>query len=328
MISTEGPSFGRPTDMTLTTIIISYNTRDLLRNCLTSVYAQEAALASDVVVVDNASADDSVAMVTAEFPRVRVIANETNLGYAAAINQALRGLQSDYALILNSDIEIHPQAVERLLSFMESNPQAGMVAPQLILPDGSVQPTWRRGFSLWQFAAQQLMFDKLQRRAGAAPSEGPVEHLDGAALLLRAAALKQVGLMDEAYWMYCEDSDWCLRFRRAGWTLHYLPHATMLHHHGASSKHVRAEMIASYNLAAARYFRLHEGPLEGLLARWLGVSGTSLRFLGAMLGAIVTVGLYAPLTSRAKLFTRALVLQAKWRGRWLRGECVPGGAEL
>lgn len=312
--------------MTLTTIIISYNTRDLLHNCLHSVYEQAApALVSEVVVVDNASADDSVAMVRAEFPQARVIANESNPGYAAAINQALHGLQSDYALILNSDIELHPQALERLLALMEDQTQVAMCAPRLILPDGSVQPTWRRGFTLAQFAAQQFLLDKLTCRAGACnpPTAGPVEHLDGAALLLRTAALRQVGLMDEAYWMYCEDSDWCLRFRRAGWELYYLPQATMLHHHGASSRHVRAEMIASYNLAAARYFRLHEGPLEGLLARWLGVWGTSLRFIGAMLGAIVTVGLYLPLTSRAKLFAKALVLQAKWRKRWLQPPCVP-----
>lgn len=310
--------------MTLNIIIISYNTRDLLRNCLGSIYKQALALATDVVVVDNASADDSVAMVRGEFPQVRVIANESNLGYAAAINQALRGLTSDYVLVLNSDIELHAGGLEYLLGFMEGHPEAGMCAPQLILPDGSVQPTWRGGFSLRKFAAQQFMLDKLWRQAATvAPSEGAVEHLDGAALLIRRAALKQVGLMDEAYWMYCEDSDWCLRFRRAGWTLHYLPQATMLHHHGASSKHVRAEMIASYNLAAARYFRLHEGPLEGLLARWAGVWGTTLRFLGSMVGAIVTVGLYAPLTSRAKLFAKALVLQGKWRARWLQRACVP-----
>jgi len=149
------------------------------------------------------------------------------------------------------------------------------------------------------------------------------EHLDGAALLVRTAGLRQVGLMDEAYWMYCEDSDWCLRFRRAGWELHYVPQARMMHHHGASSKNTRGEMIASYNLAAARYFRLHQGPLEGLLARWLGLLGTSLRLVGSMLGAILTAGQYAPLTNRARLFARALVLQAKWRMRWLQPQCVP-----
>ncbi|MEI6504215.1 MAG: hypothetical protein WCP21_24650, partial [Armatimonadota bacterium] len=117
-----------------------------------------------------------------------------------------------------------------------------------------------------------------------------------------------------------------LRFRRAGWELHYVAHARMLHHHGASSKNTRAEMIASYDLAAARYFRLHEGPLEGLLARWLGLLGTSLRLAGALLGAVLTAGQYEPLTSRTKLFSKALVLQARWRDRWLAGPHIPEDA--
>ena len=313
--------------MTLSIIIISYNTRDLLRNCLQSVLRHPPSCEFTLTVVDNASADGSVEMVRAELPQVRVIANESNLGYAAAINQALRGLTAEYALILNSDIEVDPASVEALLAFMGETPVAGMCAPQLFLPDGSTQPTWRRGFSLGQFAAQQLLVDKLFCRAGACtPPSGSVEHLDGAALLVRAAALRQVGLMDEGYWMYCEDSDWCLRFRRAGWELHYVPQARMLHHHGASSKSTRGEMLASYNLAAARYFRLHGGALEGLLARWLGLLGTSLRLAGAMAGAVLTVGQYAPLTSRAKLFSRALVLQASWRGRWLQPPCIPEDA--
>jgi GT2 family glycosyltransferase len=129
--------------------------------------------------------------------------------------------------------------------------------------------------------------------------------------------------MDEGYWMYCEDSDWGLRFRRAGWGLFYVPASHLLHHHGASSRKTRAEMIAAYNLAAARYFRLHAGPLEGLLARWLGIWGTSLRLLGSTLGAIVTLGLWEPLTRRVKLFSKALALQVRWRERWLQPACVP-----
>ncbi|MEI6502701.1 MAG: glycosyltransferase family 2 protein, partial [Armatimonadota bacterium] len=220
--------------MTLSIILISYNTRDLLRNCLQSVFSHPPSCEFVVTVVDNASADGSAQMVQTEFPQVRVIANESNLGYAAAINQALRGLSAEYALILNSDIEVAPKSLDALLAFMEDTPLAGMCAPQLFLPDGSAQATWRRGFSLGQFAAQQLLVAKLFCRAGACtPPSGPVEHLDGAALLVRAEALRQVGLMDEGYWLYCEDSDWCLRFRRAGWELHYVAHARILHHHGA-----------------------------------------------------------------------------------------------
>lgn len=304
-------------------VVISFNTRELLRDCLQSVFAQVPG-ELEVVVVDNASADGSPALVRADFPSVRLIANSENVGYAAAINQSLQGLGTQPVLILNSDIVIEPGAVQALQEYLDAHPQAGMVAPQLILPDGSVQPTWRRGFSLRAFAAQQLLLDKLSRGASQPPpTTVGVEHLDGAALLVRGEALQAVGLMDEGYWMYCEDSDWCLRFRQAGWELHYVPAARMLHHHGASSRKTRGEMIASYNLAAARYFRLHHGPLEGLMARWLGVLGTALRLSGALLGSMVTVGQVKALTSRAQLFARALACQARWRQRWLQPPSVP-----
>jgi GT2 family glycosyltransferase len=302
----------------ITAIIVSFNTRELLRECLRSVVSKVGA----VVVVDNASVDGSVEMVRGEFPSVRVIANDSNVGYAAALNQALSGLQTGFALILNSDIEVKTGAVEALVEFMAGHPQCGMCAPELVLPDGSVQPTWRKGFTLGQFAAQQLMVEKLRAGGARVPAlqkaGGVVEHLDGAALLVRAEAVGQVGLMDEGYWMYCEDSDWCLRFRRAGWEICYVPAARMLHHHGASSKNTRAEMIASYNLAAARYFRLHQGMPEGRVVRGLGLAGTSLRLFGALVGTVLTVGLYEPLRSRARLFAKALVLQVRWRERWRR----------
>lgn len=322
--------------MTLSVVVVSYNTVDLLRDCLQSVYVHVPAEGLQVVVVDNASADASARMVREEFPQALLIANDTNVGYAAAVNQGLRAVEADYALILNSDIEVRPGSVEAMQRVMAEEPEVGMAGPELVLPDGRVQETWGEGFSLGEFARQQLMVDKVwPKRGGAqAPTIQPgasayheVAHLHGAALLVRGEALRGVGELDEGYFMYCEDSDWCLRLRRGGWKLAYVPGARMMHHHGASSRQARAEMIASYNLAAARYFRLHEGPLEGMMARVLGLLGTSLRFLGAMLGTILTLALCEPLSRRAKLFWKALVLQKEWGDRWRRGACVGAGAE-
>ncbi len=303
--------------MSISVIIISYNTCELMRNCLVSLAAHPPSCDHRIIVVDNASADDTVAMVRREFPYVQVIANDANVGYAAAINQGLREDQASDVLILNSDIEVREGTVDRLLAFMADTPQAGMCGPQLMLPDGRPQQTWRRGFTLGQFACQQLLLEKLARGRGcrgpAVDGAGPrsVEHLDGAALLVRREAIAAVGPMDEGYWMYCEDSDWALRFRRAGWGLYYVPEAIMLHHHGASSRQCRAEMIASYNRAAARYFRLHEGALAGGAARVLGLAGTSLRLCGALLGSVLTLGLARPLVQRTTLFARALDLQVR-----------------
>lgn len=302
--------------MRLSTIIISYNTSDLVRNCLTSLAAHPAPAEMQVVVVDNASHDDTVAMVRREFPDVLVIANETNRGYAAAVNQGLQALEADFYLILNSDIEVHEGSLGTLLHFMKAHPRAGMCAPQLILPSGKPQQTWREGFTLGQFARQEFMLDKLRPRPPleAAPAEtSEVEHLDGAALLVRREALEQVGPLDEGYFMYCEDSDWALRFRRAGWTLYHVPAATVLHHHGASSRECRAEMIASYKRAARRYFRLHDGAMNAWLAHAIGLTGTALRLVGAALGTILTLGLYRPLVQKTALFAKALDLQSRRR---------------
>lgn len=310
--------------MPLTVIIVSYNTRELLRNCLRSLFDASPAGGMRVVVIDNASADGSVEMVQSDFPQVQVIANRTNVGYAVAINQALRGLDTEFVLILNSDIEIIPGALDNLLEVMVQHPQAALIGPQLVLPDGKLQETWLNGFTLSSYARQQFFMDKLHpHRQPILPQPHQVPHLHGAVLLVRGTALRAVGLVDEGYWMYCEDSDWAARFLQSGWEVWLVPQVRLLHHHGASSRNTRAEMIAAYNLAAARYFRIHQGPAAGLLARWLGSVGIALRFTGAVLGMILTLALYEPLRRRTRLFFRAMALQASWRHRWLRDACVP-----
>lgn len=301
--------------MDLTIIVVSYNTRDLLRRCLQSLADYPCACQAEIVVVDNASSDGSAEMVREEFPDVQLLASDRNLGYAAANNLVLTGLRARYALVLNSDIEVRPGALDALLDFMKATPDAGMAGAKLVLPDGTVQSTWTHGFTLGEFIRQQLYLDRLRTRAnGQLPAVSePVEvpHLHGACLLVRREALQQVGLLDEGYFMYCEDSDWCLRFRRAGWRLFYVPAAEMLHHHGASSRQARAEMIAAYNLAAARYFRRHGGSWQGLVARAAGLTGSSLRLLGAVLLTLVTLGLHADLRRQTGLFARALGLQLR-----------------
>lgn len=306
-----------PADVTtdITVIVVSYNTRELLRRCLSSLAAYPCAGATEVIVVDNASRDGSAEMVRAEFPEVRLLTTDRNLGYAAANNLALRGLSARYALILNSDIEVRPGAMDTLLGFMDATPQAGMAGAKLLLPDGTVQTTWAQGFTLGEFIRQQLYLDRLGPRGpgqlAAATEPVEVAHLHGACLLVRREALAQVGMLDEGYFMYCEDSDWCRRFRQAGWKLFYVPAAEMLHHHGASSRQSRAEMIAAYNLAAARYFRRHGGKWQGLVARAAGLTGSTLRLLGAVLLTLATLGAHPGLRRRIVLFARALWLQLR-----------------
>ncbi len=298
--------------------IVNYNTRELLRACLASIHAHPPPGEFEVVVVDNASRDGSVEMVRECFPDVHLIASPENLGYAAGNNLGLAGSRARYDLILNSDIEVHAGCLERLLRFMEAHPEAGMCGARLILPDGTIQPSVATELTLRKFATQQLLLD----RTGLArytfgeywvdvsrvdrPLE--VEQVTGACMFCRREAVDEVGPMDEQYWMYCEDSDWCLRFRARGWKLYYVPDATMLHVLGGSSRTTRAEMIAAYNHSAARYFYRNHGRLQGLVARLLGLTGSSLRLILWLAAACVTLGLVARFRRQVSLFAKTVLL--------------------
>lgn len=302
--------------MDLRISIVNYNTRELLRNCLASLAAHPPDGHFEVVVVDNASHDGSVAMVRAEFPWVRVIEAGGNLGYAAGNNLALAGSRARYFLVLNSDIEVHPGALQRQIDFLDQHPDIGMVGCRLILPDGSVQPSCASRLTLTKYLTQQAMLDRagLSRRlfgdywidCAAATGPLPVDQATGAAMFCRREALRQVGPMDEGYWMYCEDSDWCERFQAAGWPIWYLPEATMDHKLGGSSTGARASMIAAYNLAAARFFRRHHGRYQGALARLFGLLGPALR-LGLWSGlTLASLGRAARSRRQVRLFAETL----------------------
>lgn len=309
--------------MDLTVSIVNYNTRDLLERCLQTIYDCPPALDFEVWVVDNASHDGSVERVRENYPQVHLIASADNLGYAGGNNFALRHNEARYTLILNSDIEVHPGALDTLVAFMDSHPEAGMCGCRLILPDDSVQASCETELTLTRLVTQQLMLDKIGL---ARPLLGPgwldcaaaaepvaVEFVTGACMLCRREAIADVGLMDEAYWMYCEDSDYCQRYRARGWQLYYVPQATMRHVLGGSSKSARAEMIAAYNHSVARYFRLHHGPLKGLAARCISLGGGLLRLGLWSVATVATLGLVRRCRRQAGLFARTVWLTLRQR---------------
>ncbi len=275
--------------MDLRISIVNYNTRDLLDRCLASIAANPPDGPYEVVVVDNASRDDSVAMVREQHPQVQIIASPDNLGYAAGNNLALRGSRARYFLVLNSDIEVHPGALQRQIDFLDAHPEIGMVGCRLILPDGSIQPSCAARLTLRKYLTQQLMLDRagISHRlfgeywidCAAATQPIPVDQATGAAMFCRREALQRVGPMDEGYWMYCEDSDWCERFQAAGWPIWYFPAATMDHKLGGSSNRRASRDDRCYSLAAARFFRVHHGGFHGAMARVIGVLGPALRLL-------------------------------------------------
>lgn len=248
-------------------VIVNYNTRDLLRQCLASVYESKGAFTYHVCVVDNCSTDGSATMVRQEFPQATLIETEVNGGYAYANNIGLRSAPARYYLLLNPDTVLPPSALADMLAFMEAHPDAGAAGPRLVLQDGSLDLACRRSFptpavSFYRLIGLSKLFPK-SRRFGRYnltyldPNETTeVDSVVGAFMLVRAEAIQQVGLLDETFFMYGEDLDWAYRMKRAGWKIYYNADVTVLHYKRAASKHSLKAQVEFYR-AMLVWFRKH-----------------------------------------------------------------------
>jgi len=261
-------------------VIVSYNTRDLLRACLRSVYASKGDFTHDVCVVDNASSDGSAEMVAAEFPQAHLIVNRENVGYPSANNQGLESFGfpasglSDlapetvrFALLLNPDTELPPDALARMLDFMAERPDVGAAGPKLVLLDGSLDLACRRSLptpevSLYKLAGLARLFPNSPRFAQynmtyLDPDQvAEVGSVVGAFMLVRAEAIADVGLMDEQFFMYGEDLDWACRIQAAGWKVYYNPAVTVLHVKRAASRYSSRAQVEFYR-AMDLFYRKH-----------------------------------------------------------------------
>ena len=252
--------------MRLSIVIVNWNTEALLRQCLASIVAHPPDGPYEVVVVDNASTDGSVEMVRDEFPAVVLLANEQNAGFAAGNNLAIEASTADMILLLNSDTVVRPGALEALLQFMESHSGAGAAGARLLNPDGTLQPSCFPLPTLLSEGLHLFHLDYRQRRAMQTwdvSQPRAVDVLLGACMLLRRAAVQQVGLLDEGYFMYSEEVDYCRRLQEAGWTLHWVPEAEVVHYGGQSTRQVATEMFLRLYAGKLRYFRKHEGRRAG-----------------------------------------------------------------
>ena len=272
----------------ISAIVVNYNAGALLRSCIDSLLA--CPLDVEVIVVDNASQDGSLGAVQ-NLPNVRVISNAQNLGFAAACNQGIAVAQADNLLFLNPDCTFEPGTLVELLTHLHADAQTGMVGGLLVNPDGTEQgggrraiPTpWRsfvRAFGLSRFAHRwpKLFFDFHLHKQPLPSGPIAVEAISGACMLVKRAVVGQVGVWDEAYFLHCEDLDWCMRFRLAGWNILFVPSAKITHALGVCSKsrpffvewHKHCGMVRFYR----KFFR-HQYP--GVVM-WLVVSGVWLRF--------------------------------------------------
>ena len=273
----------------LAIIIVSYNASDMLRACLRSVYAglTQFTGTAQVWVVDNASSDGSADMVRTEFPQAQLLALTQNLGFAAGNNTALRemgfgaasGHQPDLIFFLNPDTEIQGDALTQMADVLRTVREVGVVGASLIYPDGRFQhsafhfPTlWQIWFDFFPWPAR-LLHSRLNGRYPRALYQAgqpfAIDHPLGAAMMTRAEVIRRVGLMDEEFFMYAEEIDWCLRVKRAGWDIYCVPTAQILHHAGGSTRQFRDEMFVALWRSRFRLFSKHYGPLFNLAARLL-----------------------------------------------------------
>lgn len=281
----------------LSVLIVNWNTREDLARAIASV-AQGGVPDCEVIVVDNASSDGSAAQVRAHFPAVKVIENRQNVGFARAYNQALKAASGEYLLLLNPDCVVHPDALRRLVEFLEQHPRAAAVGPRLLNADGSLQYSCRRfpNFTAGLFRNTPLgrLFPGNRFSRGYLMEDEDhsalreVDWLSGAALCTSRAALAEIGLLDETFFMYCEDVDWCYRAREKGWQISYLPSATITHLIGRASDQRPREMVREFHRSMAHFYRKHYArrwlpgfrwlPLLAIKSRmWFTLSHQSLR---------------------------------------------------
>ena len=267
----------------ISVIIVSFNTSSLLRTCLVELYAQSTEVEMEVFVVDNNSSDDSVAMVEADFPQVKLIVNKENLGFAAANNQAWEESSGDFILLLNPDAFVKQGAVYNAIKFMEAYPECGICGGRLVKPDGTLDPSarkfptflnkflvlsgWRSRFPRSRFFSGHEFghFDH--------NSVLEVDWVPGTFTMYRREMLEQTGLFDERFYIYYEETDLCQTAKRHGWKVYFLPWSEIVHVGGASSKTRREHTFDNAALQVTRfrmrsewlYFRKNSG-LSAVLA--------------------------------------------------------------
>lgn len=277
-------------------VIVSWNARDYLLQCLESLTPVACRFPMEIVVVDNASSDGSAELVENNFPKVRLIRNPTNLGFAKANNLGIAASAGPYVCLINSDVKVLPDCISRLVDYCEQNPDVGMVGPRIIGGDGKLQRSCRGFPTLWNMLCRALaldsIFPKIKLFTGYSLSywpqndTRPVNILTGCFWLVRRETLGQVGLLDESFFMYAEDMDWCRRFWKHSRPVVFIPFAEAIHYGGGSSANAPAWFYIERQRAELQYWKKHHSiPATALffliscLHMSLRIAGYSVMFL-------------------------------------------------
>jgi len=275
----------------LSIIIVNWNTKNLLLNCLDSVFKTIKEISFEIWVVDNGSTDGSIEAVKYKFPSVKIIRNKKNLGFARANNQALKRINGRYAVLLNTDTVLTDGALEKIFFFMEKNPKVGICGGQLLNEDGTKQRCFGKIPTLTTDLLNKNLLEMLfpkryfsKRRKYEIPTE--VESITGACMVVRKKAIDEVGLLDENFFFYYEETDWCYRMRNKGWKVFYHPHAYIYHFRGKSTEEVKNKAIIEFWKSRYKFFKKHYGDRKKIFLE-----------IGLVVKLITNIFLYSFLTA-------------------------------
>jgi len=277
-------------------VIVNWNTRDLVIACVRSIIETVRDCDHEIFVVDNGSGDGSVEALRGEFgDRIHVIANRDNFGFARANNQALARARGRYVALVNSDALLHPNTMATLVDFLEAHPGAAMAGPRMLGQDGREQNSFDNFPSLLTELGNKSLLRLLRPgryagKSGRCEQPFEVDSLIGACILVRAEAMQQVGLLDEGYFFFLEETDWCLRMRRHGWSMYHVPAASIIHLQGQSKKRRPVMSWIEYYRSMYRYFKKNHSIAAYAALRIFRVVKLCVDLLLNCCGLVLTIG--------------------------------------
>lgn len=274
--------------MDLSIVIVNYNTKELTINCIKSVIDSKINFVYEIFIVDNASSDGSYDAITAAFPSVKFIRNNDNVGFSKANNQAIKESIGRYVLLLNSDTVVNEDTLHTMLQFMDNNKEIGASGCEVNLRDGSLDKACHRGFptpsaslyymlGLSKLFSASPKFNRYHRTYLDMKSIHEIDCLVGAFMLIRKEAIDDVGLLDENFFMYGEDIDWCYRIKEAGWKIYYNPLVSIIHYKGASSRRKPFKIVYEFHRAMYLFHRKNLAKKTNIILNGIVYLGITLK---------------------------------------------------
>ena len=279
----------RSAEVDISVVIVSWNAKNFLEECLRSLADAPTSRKTEIIVVDNASSDGSPEMVETNFPRVKLIKSDQNLGFAKANNVGIRESTGRYVSLINSDVKVLSNCLDPLVDYLEQHPDVGNVGPKILNRDRTLQSSCRRFPTLWNNFCEASGLSKVFRGSRLFSSEHmvffphdrelDVDVLVGCFWMVRKDTFEEVGLLDEDFFIYAEDVDWCRRCWDAGWRIAFFPGTQAIHYRGGSSANDPARFAAEQRRAVLHYWEKHHGPLRQAGIRVIMSFRDLLRFL-------------------------------------------------